>query len=77
MITSSIIHESVELQRETNFKHWKQEKEIDVDKIKSECIDLWHFLIQLSLEVGLTPDDLYKEYLKKNKENRDRQDNGY
>lgn len=77
MISSAILHEVVELQRETGFKWWKQEKLVDYAKVREECIDIWHFLVQLSLEVGLSPDDLYKEYLKKNRENKERQDNGY
>ena len=77
MVCTALIHEAVELQRETMWKWWKKENDIDVIKIREEVADLYHFIIQLSLEVGLTPDDLYKEYLRKCKINEDRQNNNY
>jgi dimeric dUTPase (all-alpha-NTP-PPase superfamily) len=77
MVCTALIHEAIELQRETGFKWWKKENDIDVIKIREEVADLYHFIIQLSLEVGLTPDDLYKEYLRKCKINEDRQNNNY
>lgn len=76
-ILQAIIHEAVEAQRETSWRWWKQPKEVNKAKIKEECADIWHFLIQLSLEIGLTPEDIYKHYLDKNKENINRQDNNY
>lgn len=50
---------------------------LDYKCLKEECIDLWHFLIQLSLEIGLTPEDIYRIYLDKHKENINRQENNY
>jgi len=44
---------------------------------KEELVDLWHFLVQASIELGMTPDDILQEYQRKNKINRDRQKNGY
>ena len=38
---------------------------------------IWHFLIQASIELGLTPDDILKEYQRKNEINRQRQNDGY
>ena len=52
----------------------------DVDQIltaREELIDIWHFLIQASLELNLTPDDILKEYQRKNEINRQRQKDGY
>jgi len=40
-------------------------------------IDIWHFVVQASLELNLTPDDIVEEYKKKNEINRERQKNGY
>ena len=44
---------------------------------REELADIWHFLIQASLELGLTPDDILKEYQRKNEINRQRQKDGY
>lgn len=90
MITEAIEAECKELKRETQWKWWKNytnatqtqrgafsEEFMNDKKLKEECADIWHFLIQLSLEIGLTPEDIYKHYLDKNKENINRQDNNY
>jgi len=77
MLSSALLHEVVELQRETNWKWWKTTKDLDNENIQEEVIDLWHFLIQLSIEVGLDPDIIVQKYIKKNKENLERQKRGY
>lgn len=68
-----IIHESVELTDLTSWKHWKNPKELDMAEIKEETIDLWHFLLSLSLKIGLTPRDVLDSYIEKNLENYNRQ----
>lgn len=65
MILSNIIHESVELQRETNFKYWKQENALDIEKIKDETVDILHFMVQLCLEIGLDPQQIFESYMNK------------
>ena len=40
-------------------------------------LSFWHFVVQASLELKLTPDDILDEYKKKNEINRERQRNGY
>lgn len=77
MLSSALLHEVVELQRETNWKWWKTPKDPNNENIQEEVIDLWHFLIQLSIEVGLDPDKIVQKYIKKNKENMERQKQGY
>lgn len=76
-LCTAIIHEAVELQRTTNWKWWKTPIRFNRDEAKEELIDIWHFLVQASLELGLTPDDILEEYGRKNEINRDRQKNGY
>ena len=44
---------------------------------REELIDIWHFVVQASLELNLTPDDIVSEYKKKNEIKRNRQKNGY
>lgn len=77
MLSSALLHEVVELQRETDWKWWKTEKGLDNHRIQEEVIDLWHFLIQLSVEAGLDPELLVSKYIEKNKENTKRQQQGY
>jgi hypothetical protein len=42
-----------------------------------ELIDIQHFLFNMMLAVGMTPDELFNYYFSKNKENRLRQKRGY
>jgi dimeric dUTPase (all-alpha-NTP-PPase superfamily) len=76
-LCTAMIHEAIELQRTTNWKWWKKPTEFNQAEAREEMIDIWHFLIQASLELGLTPDDILKEYQRKNEINRQRQKDGY
>ena len=76
-LSTAIIHEAVELQRITNWKWWKTPTEFDRKEAREELIDIWHFVIQASMELGLTPDDILDEYRRKNEINRQRQLDGY
>jgi len=76
-LCTAMIHEAVELQRLTNWKWWKTPTEFNEEEAREELIDIWHFVVQASLELNLTPDDILKEYEKKNEINRQRQKDGY
>jgi len=76
-LCTAIIHEAVELQRTTNWKWWKKPTEFNVAEAKEELIDVWHFVVQASLELNLTPNDILEEYRRKNEINRNRQKNDY
>ena len=76
-LCTAIIHEAVELQRTTNWKWWKKPVSFNKDEAKEELIDIWHFVVQASLELGLTPEDILDEYERKNEINRKRQKSGY
>ena len=76
-LSTAIIHEAIELQRTTNWKWWKVPTEFDRKAAREELIDIWHFVIQVSLELGLSPDDIVDEYKRKNQINRERQRTGY
>ena len=76
-LCTAMIHEAVELQRTTNWKWWKKPTEFNKAEAREELVDIWHFLIQASLELGLTPEDILKEYQRKNEINRQRQKDGY
>ena len=76
-LSTAIMHEAMELQRTTNWKWWKTPTSFNKADAREELIDIWHFVVQASLELNLTPDDIVGEYKRKNEINRDRQKNGY
>ena len=76
-LCTAIMHEAVELQRTTNWKWWKTPTTFNEAEAREELIDIWHFVVQASLELNLTPDDILKEYERKNEINRQRQKDGY
>jgi dimeric dUTPase (all-alpha-NTP-PPase superfamily) len=76
-LCTAIMHEAVELQRTTNWKWWKTPTAFDEAEAREELIDIWHFVVQASLELNLTPEDILKEYERKNEINRQRQKDGY
>ena len=76
-LCTAIMHESVELQRLTNWKWWKTPTEFNEKEAREELIDIWHFVIQASLELNLTPEEILEEYQRKNEINRQRQKDGY
>ena len=76
-LCTAIMHEAVELQRTTNWKWWKTPTAFNEAEAKEELIDIWHFLIQASIELNLSPEDILKEYQRKNEINRQREKSGY
>ncbi len=61
--------EMAELMDETNYKWWKNPKEVDKDALKEELVDILHFFVSLCIRSGMNAQDLYARYLEKNKEN--------
>lgn len=76
-LCTAIIHEAIELQRTTNWKWWKKPTKFNEEEAREELIDIWHFVVQASLELNLSPDDILEEYKRKNEINRERQRTGY
>ena len=76
-LCTAIVHEAIELQRTTNWKWWKKPGKFDAAAAREELADIWHFVVQASLELGMTPEDLLAEYERKHAVNVDRQDSGY
>ena len=76
-LCTAIVHEAIELQRTTNWKWWKKPIKFNEAEAREELIDIWHFVVQASLELKLSPDDILEEYKRKNEINRERQKNGY
>ena len=48
-----------------------------MDKFKKEMVDAFHFFMNILLAADMDSEDLFNEYLEKNKINIDRQNNGY
>jgi dimeric dUTPase (all-alpha-NTP-PPase superfamily) len=80
----ALVEESVEIMRETAYKSpayvpfgWKQGQQYNREACLEECVDLWHFLMNIVLANGFTADEFYGTYCKKNGINHIRQDEGY
>lgn len=73
--TRAIVHECCELDNELNWKPWKNPKALEANRADRlmETADILHFLVQLALDQGFTADELYRAYVAKNEENRERQ----
>jgi hypothetical protein len=73
--TRALIHEACELDDELNWKPWKNPVDLASNRARrlDETADLLHFLLQLAIDQGFTPDELFAAYQAKNAENRERQ----
>ena len=77
LLCTAITHEAIEFQRLTNWKWWKKPTEFDSEEAKEELIDIWHFVLQATIELDVTADDVVKYYSKKNKINKKRKKMNY
>ncbi|MBE5780956.1 MAG: dUTPase [Clostridiales bacterium] len=71
--TIALIAELMEMLSEVNYKWWKNPKEINMDAVKEELVDVLHFFVSMCHKAGMDADELHARYLEKNKENFDRQ----
>ena len=69
--------ELAELTDSVPWKWWAKYQDFDKQNAKVEIVDLFHFLISLAQVMGMTADDVFQAYLKKNEVNHKRQDDGY
>lgn len=75
--TRAMQQEIAELIDSVPWKWWAKYQEFDEQNAKVEVVDLFHFLISIAQVLGMSPDDVYEAYVKKNKVNHNRQDSGY
>lgn len=83
---------SIHLNQEVNemlyelpfFKPWKDYSNMSgaavtaaIEKARMECVDAWHFFMNIMIALGFSADSFYEMYMAKNKENHRRQDEGY
>jgi dimeric dUTPase (all-alpha-NTP-PPase superfamily) len=75
--TRAMSQEMAELIDSVPWKWWAKYQKFDEQNAKVEVIDLFHFLISIAQTLGLTADDVFNAYLKKNEVNHKRQEEGY
>jgi dimeric dUTPase (all-alpha-NTP-PPase superfamily) len=75
--TRAMQQETAELIDSVPWKWWAKYQKFDEQNAKVEVVDLFHFLVSLAQTLGLTADDVYQAYLKKNAVNHQRQETGY
>ena len=75
--TRAMQQEMAELTDSVPWKWWAKYQKFDEQNARVEVIDLFHFLISIAQVLGMSADDVYQAYLKKNAVNHQRQDSGY
>jgi len=75
--TRAMTQELAELTDSVPWKWWAKYQQFDQQNARVEVVDLFHFLISLAQVLGMSSDDVYQAYLKKNEVNLRRQDTGY
>jgi dimeric dUTPase (all-alpha-NTP-PPase superfamily) len=69
--------EIAELVDSVPWKWWAKYQNFDRQNARVEVIDILHFLISIAQILGMTSDDFFEAYRKKNDINHKRQDSGY
>jgi dimeric dUTPase (all-alpha-NTP-PPase superfamily) len=69
--------ELAELTDSVPWKWWAKYQKFDEQNARVEVVDLFHFLISMAQVLGMSADDVFQAYLKKNEVNLRRQDTGY
>ena len=69
--------EIAELTDSVPWKWWAKYQKFDEQNARVEVIDLFHFLISLAQVLGMSADDVFNAYIKKNEVNFKRQQTGY
>ncbi len=75
--TRAMTQEIAELTDSVPWKWWAKYQKFDEQNARVEVVDLFHFLISLAQVLGMSADDVFDAYCKKNEVNFKRQDSGY
>ena len=73
----AMTQEIAELTDSVPWKWWAKYQKFDEQNARVEVVDLFHFLISLAQVLGMSADDVFNAYCKKNEVNFKRQDSGY
>ncbi len=69
--------ELAELTDSVPWKWWAKYQNFDVQNARVEVVDLFHFLVSAAQVLGMSAEDVYQAYVKKNAVNHQRQESGY
>ncbi len=69
--------EIAELTDSVPWKWWAKYQKFDEQNARVEVVDLFHFLISLAQVLGMSADDVFNVYVRKNQVNFKRQESGY
>ena len=69
--------EIAELIDSVPWKWWAKYQKFDEQNARVEVVDLFHFLISVAQVLGMSADDVFQAYVKKNQVNLQRQDSGH
>lgn len=69
--------EIAELTDSVPWKWWAKYQKLDEQNARVEVVDLFHFLISMAQVLGMSADDVFAAYVKKNAVNLQRQESGY
>jgi dimeric dUTPase (all-alpha-NTP-PPase superfamily) len=75
--TRAMSQEMAELIDSVPWKWWAKYQKFDEQNARVEVIDLFHFLISIAQSLGMTSEDVFQAYVKKNEVNHQRQESGY
>jgi dimeric dUTPase (all-alpha-NTP-PPase superfamily) len=75
--TRAMGQEMAELTDSVPWKWWAKYQKFDEQNAKVEVVDLFHFLISMAQVLGMSADDVFNAYVKKNEVNFKRQESGY
>src|SRR5205809_4063575 len=75
--TRAMTQEIAELTDSVPWKWWAKYQKFDEQNARVEVVDLFHFLISMAQVLGMSADDVFAAYVKKNEVNFKRQESGY
>ena len=73
----AVSQEMAELIDSVPWKWWAKYQKFDAQNARVEVVDLFHFLISMAQVLGMSADDVFNAYVKKNEVNFQRQETGY
>ncbi|MSU58126.1 MAG: dUTPase [Pedosphaera sp.] len=73
----AMTQEIAELTDSVPWKWWAKYQKFDEQNARVEVVDLFHFLISIAQVLGMSADDVFAAYMKKNEVNFKRQESGY
>jgi len=75
--TRAMTQEIAELTDSVPWKWWAKYQNFDKQNARVEVVDLLHFWISLAQTLGMSAEDVFEAYKKKNEVNVKRQESGY